>query len=240
MPGGLAFVARRAAAHHAASASYTIAVSGVSTNSLLVLCFGVGNGANCALTSVSDNGTGSAWQIDTGINASSTQDGCFIASTLVGSGPPTLLTVNLSSSFCQSSYMVGEFTGVIAEPNWLDASASAKVGLGFPMNSPSITPTNTGELLVAAFNINTGQSGFTAGTDSKGGTCVTFGAPQNATPDICCEYLLGCPAGTQTVSGTIVASPPTTIAACIALYDTGAAVLSEIAILQAVNRAATY
>jgi hypothetical protein len=212
-------VAQRASQRVTSGTSIAISVSGLTPGNFLVVV-GMLAAANPAgsFNAITDNGVGSAWQIDVNQARSSTNVGLLVASTIIGSTPPTTITVPWSQTTAGASFKVYEFSGVVPT-SWRDvvgtvtaqaASTAAAAG--------TLVPTQTGDLIIGAFGVAAAQSGFTAGAGY-----TSFGSPLNAANDICAEYKV---AGTlsETDGGTYAAAATTAGRGVLVSYKSGVSV----------------
>lgn len=226
-----AFVARRFAAHHAATTSYSATVSGITAGNFLVLAVALpSSGLNASLSSVTDNAS-NAWAVNESRATITTRPGIGFASTRVGSAP-TSITVNLSANI-DTSLVIAEFSGVSSFDTGNNGTAAAASNLV----SSAVTPSQAGELVVVAFAPQSAQSTFTPGADSAGGSFLSVGAAIGGSPDCVMEYILSCPSGSQTGAADVNASSAysNAIGAFFLALPPGPAVGTE---LQAVTRAA--
>jgi len=232
-------VAQRVSAHQASGTGFTTSAftAGATGNFLVVVLALAGATTTSNMQTPTDNGTGSAWQMDVNLaSQSGVHNGIMVASTIIGATPPTTITFSWTTA-AASAVKVFEFAGV-ASSAWLDVAGTPKTqASGTAASANTITPAVTGELIIGGFAVNSAQSTFTAGTNY-----TSWGAPTNtATPDICCEYNLN---GTtsETNGGTYAASVATTSEGVLVAYKQAPApVLTPVAVhLQAVNRAASY
>lgn len=216
----ITFVSQRLVEHHAAASSWTTSsFTAGSTNNLLVLVLAMNStgGQSDSLSSVTDNGTGSAWQTDFNLSGNIGINGLAVASTVIGSAGPTTLTITLAGS-AATAYQILEFSGT-ATTSWLDVAGTAKAqAAGTAASTNTLTPAATGELIIGAFSVNSAQSSFTAGSGY-----TSAGNPTNtASPDVCAEYKLN---GTtsETDGGTYAASVSTASRGVLVAYKAPAA-----------------
>lgn len=212
------FVAERHSARHAAGTSYTVSITAGTTGNLLIcmLAITAGTGAR-SLSSLTDNGTGSAWQTDVSHAASSTLNGVYLVSTKIGSGAPTQITINFSGSV-SSALKVIELSGN-ATSSWFDVGNNAAQAAGTTASTPSISPAASGELIVAAYATNTAQTSFTADSNyTAEGT-----PPGTGNCEICAQYRLS---GTtsENPTGTYASAVTTAAWGAIGSYKTGGSV----------------
>ncbi len=129
------FSGRRAAAHHTAATTYTITgMSGITAGNLLILALAINGGAvGVILSTVTDNGAGSAWNRDASLSTTNSQTGIAIWSTIVGATPPTSITVTLSGALpLATSYMVAEFTAIDQSQMAMEVESNELVEENFP------------------------------------------------------------------------------------------------------------
>lgn len=214
----IAFVAQRLSEHHASSSSWTTSsFTAGTTGNLLVAVIALNAAGASSVSSITDNGTGSAWQLDVNTAAvSGVNDGLCVASTTIGSGAPTTLTINLTVAVA-SAYKIAEFSGV-ATAAWLDVAGTSKAqAANTTATTNTLTPAVAGELIIGGFAVSAAQSGFTAGANYS-----TFGTPTNtANPDVCAEYNLN---GTtsETNGGTYAANASTAGRGVLVAYKAAA------------------
>jgi hypothetical protein len=208
------FVAQRASQHNAAALSTAVTITAGTTGNLLVVLY-VTAAASATINAVTDNGTGSAWQNDVKVNPLNARTGILLASTIIGATPPTQVTVGQSVSLA-SAVKIMEFSG-IAATSWFDLGTSTVQSATTAATAGPISPTASGELIVAGWSSAAAQSSFTAGTGY-----TASGTPTNtAGPDIAAEYKLS---GTtsETATGTFSATLTTAAEGAIGAYKAAA------------------
>ena len=189
----------------------------MTTGNFLVAVLAINAFGSITASSITDNGTGSAWQADVTRSASSTIVGLYVHSTIIGSSPPTTITWTLSTG-AAVAIKVAEFSGVSAS-SWLDTAGTVKAqATGTAASTNTLTSTLSGDLIIGGFAVNSAQSGFTAGAGY-----TTWGTPTNtASPDVCAEYKLS---GTtsETDGGTYGASVSTASQGVLVSYKAAGA-----------------
>ena len=214
-------------------------ISGLTLNNFLIVGIHLGppNVGTVSVGSISD-AQGNPWGVDASNGATATGSGQGIAlcSTLLqtlSSGTITSVTIHLSGQ-TTLAYKFEEFSGL--DPNnWDDTGSAGRTNASTSVATNSIAPLASGELVVAVFGPPRDEALFT-----PGGSYPQAGAPRGATPEICFEYLIAAPAGTQNATGTLAAAGIGNYGHAISAYFPPSVFPPETVELQAVNRAATY
>lgn len=217
----ITFVSRRAdAQNQAAATTYTIPVTAGTTGDLLlvVVHIAVPSAGSNSASSVSDNGTGSAWQRDVTRSATfaGTAVGYALFSTALGSSPPTSLTLTIAAATSVVGYSVFEFAGT-ATSSWFDAASVPAQGAGSTsVTTAAVTPAAAGELAFMSMGLTAAATAWT-----PGGSYVSAGAIAGVQHEVGAEYILSGSSGSQTASASWTTSA--IAVGCLAFYKALAA-----------------